>query len=224
MKHKKHLKFSKKSIGFLFLGLGLAGALAVLIIQYVGYLNRTVYSPGEEMRFSAFTAEVVDYSFIDESGFPKDDLFVDGVLREQEDCSRYREGDRSTVLYRLGFAYEDYECTVLNAKLQAYEAYKDDYSKFAVNIQVNAGKDKNVNMNDLKTYINVPDGRDITKEIPFNTIGVSYVPYGVNNKEGFLNSDLSRVVNLWTDIENDDTVVDVVIVYGDEQKLFRFNR
>lgn len=222
MVNLKRKKSIKKIVIIMVLGVLLVGILAYVIYAYISWINREVYSAKETISFSDFTVKMIDHSFMDKSGLPDDGVVTDGHIKDKQDCSIYPDVVNSGV--RLFFSNpgpEKYACMDANNKIDVYGPYEAQYKKVALNLEIKANKDKSVRVADIKIYINVPSGRDVTKDVDYPNEYAGYTPYGVSSREGYLHSELSRRINTWADLKNDENVVDVVISYKNQQRLYR---
>lgn len=230
-KTKKQPKNSRKNIFYICIsGIVLIGIIILWLVFYINWQGRSVYHSDETIYFSDFSVKMTDYTVMDTTSMLNQDLIDNGGnLRSTEDCdSKYpQQSYYSSFWQSTSYVpnYENSECKELNDKLSIYSKYEATHKMIAMNIQITTNKNTNVKVSDIKTYMNVPSGRDVTKEVPLgNSDNYDvHVPYGVSEKLGYLNSDLSRTINLWTDLLNEEDLIDVVIMYHDEQKIFRLD-
>lgn len=226
MKHKKFRLNKKLAAVILLIAIPSLAAIAYGTYSYIGWTNREVYNVNETISFNDFSVTLRDYSLMGESGMTRDEVMVDGLARSKDDCSRYPKitpTDSSRLFFMDDTSPEERSCKRSNAKIDIYSEYEPRYNKLALNLELSTKRDVSLKVDDVKTYINVPSGRDITKGIEFPDVFEIYTPYAVSGKDGYLHSELTRTINLWADLENDEKLIDVVIIYQGVQRIYRID-
>ncbi|HJM04192.1 MAG TPA: hypothetical protein QF549_00965 [Candidatus Saccharimonadaceae bacterium] len=186
------------------------------------------------MKLTDLSVKLVDYSVMENTSMRTSDMLnSDGSLKEEEDCDSKYPDVLNRFRYESPFllgrdedeyvpSYENSECKSLNNKLKKYSSYEKSHKMLALNLEITANGNKSVNVSEIRTYMNVPSGRDITKKVYWgNSEYEAHTPYSVGDKSGYLNSGLSRTINMWTDLMNEESLVDIVIRYMDQEKLYR---
>jgi hypothetical protein len=202
--------------------LSILGAGIYTVFAYTAWQNRAIYFPGETMTFSDFTIKILDSRLSDKSGLPRDDILNNTELKEPEDCNKYP--NQNIAIRDSSFPVPSpakYTCQNTNLKIGIYKEYEPANMMLAADLEIRAKKNSSVKVSDITTYIDVSSGRDITKKFEYGES--DYTPYGVSSKEGYLHSELSRKLYMWADIRNTEKVIDFVIKYKDEQRIYRFD-
>ena len=232
---RSHKKSRTKRLNFFYILI--PSVLVILVFAttwffYQSWQNRTVYDESERMQLSDFSVKVIDYSVMDNTSMRTSDILNDdGTLKEKEDCDSKYPDVLNTSRYRSPFyqgydeyvrSYQNNACRSLNDRLDKYVSYEQSHKMLALNLEITANENKSVDVSDIKTYMNVPSGRDITKKVYWgNSEYEAHTPYSVSDKTGFLNSGLSRTINMWVDLMNEENLLDIVISYNDQEKLYR---